>query len=233
MSAIIQKISSLTFNKRQRIHVKNCPITFICQASDKQCKYGISSKSLSKNAVKIICLLFVCALLNKAYSQCTNVCIQGVPTFSCSNCGGGGGTSTVSVNNFPAVQQISGTVTTTGGGGSSTPVDSITLGVTNGNNLSSNAKEVTANQILGALKTVTPSNYTTTTTYTYITTSGSNTIPAGMLSISVSNVGSSNASFNGSTLPPGATINIQIPNAILPSQTYDCLTSALMILYNQ
>ena len=58
-------------------------------------------------------------------------------------------------------------------------------------------------------------------------------INAGALSISVSNVGTDAAQFSGASLPSGATINISIPNAVLPKYTYNALTSSLMILDNR
>ncbi|MGZ3883560.1 MAG: hypothetical protein ACXVPD_05045 [Bacteroidia bacterium] len=92
----------------------------------------------------------------------------------------------------------------------------------------------TVSQKAGSTLTVSATgSYTGTTAYSYVTVAGTNTITAGALSVSVSNVGSDAALFNGSTLPPGATINISIPNAILPQYTYNCLTGILMVLVNR
>ncbi len=76
-------------------------------------------------------------------------------------------------------------------------------------------------------------SYTASTTYSYVTSAGTNTIASGALSVAVANVGSDNAIFNSSTIPPGAVLNIEIPNATLPSYTYNCLTSTLLILVNR
>ena len=89
---------------------------------------------------------------------------------------------------------------------------------------------------ISAVQTVTiipTGNYTATTTYSYVTVTGLNNITAGALSVSVSNVGSETALFNGTGLPAGATLNIQIPNATLPAYTYNCLTSSLLVLVNR
>jgi len=76
-------------------------------------------------------------------------------------------------------------------------------------------------------------SYTVATTYSYVTATGLNSISTGALSVAVSNVGTVDALFNGGTLPPGATVNIEIPNATLPSYTYNCLTSTLVVLVNR
>jgi hypothetical protein len=70
---------------------------------------------------------------------------------------------------------------------------------------------------------------TAAVTYSYVTSSGTNTITAGYKTISVANVGGASAQFNGTTLPAGATINLQVPSMYLPSVTYNCLTSILMV----
>jgi hypothetical protein len=85
----------------------------------------------------------------------------------------------------------------------------------------------------GTVTVAVKGNYTITTTYAYVTLAGVNSITSGALSVSVSNVGTAVAQFNGVTLPIGATVNIEIPNAVLPSYTYDCLTSALVVLVNR
>jgi len=87
--------------------------------------------------------------------------------------------------------------------------------------------------IVGTVTVAAKGNYTITTTYNYVTLAGVNSITSGALSVSVSNVGTAVAQFNGVTLPIGATVNIEIPNAVLPSYTYDCLTSALVVLVNR
>lgn len=82
--------------------------------------------------------------------------------------------------------------------------------------------------------TVSPvANYTLATTYSFVTSSGVNSITAGALSVSVGNVGESNALFNGVTIPAGQTINIMIPNSKLPAYTYNCQTSTLTVLVNR
>lgn len=71
--------------------------------------------------------------------------------------------------------------------------------------------------------------YTIASTYSYVTVAGTATITSGALSVSVANVGDNSALFNGTTLPAGSVLNFQIPNAILPQFTYNCLTSVLMV----
>jgi hypothetical protein len=86
----------------------------------------------------------------------------------------------------------------------------------------------------GSVTIATPKgSYTVATTYSFVTVSGINNILTGALSVAVSNVGTNTALFNGTGLPPGATINISIPNATLPAYTYDCLTSSLIVLVNR
>lgn len=75
--------------------------------------------------------------------------------------------------------------------------------------------------------------YTVATTYSYVTSAGVNNITTGALSISVSNVGDSNALFNGITMQAGTTINILIPNTTLPAYTYNAQTSTLSVLVNR
>lgn len=76
-------------------------------------------------------------------------------------------------------------------------------------------------------------NYTVATTYSYVTSAGVNSITSGALSVSVRNVGDSDALFNSITLPSGAGINILVPNTTLPAYTYNCQTSTLTVLVNR
>lgn len=87
--------------------------------------------------------------------------------------------------------------------------------------------------VAGTVTVSAKGNYNVATTYSFVTVSGINNITSGALSVSVANVGDNTALFDGTGLPPGAILNIEIPNATLPAYTYDCLTSSLLVLINR
>lgn len=91
----------------------------------------------------------------------------------------------------------------------------------------------TGTTVVGTVTVAAKGNYTVATSYSVVSAAATNTITTGALSVSVSNVGDNGALFNGTTLPSGTTLNIEVPNATLPQYTYNCLTSTLIILVNR
>lgn len=72
---------------------------------------------------------------------------------------------------------------------------------------------------------------TVATTYSYVTSSGTNTITTGTKLVSICNVGSDSSRFNGKKLPSGACVTLpEVIGILHPQVTYDCLNSILTVI---
>lgn len=137
-------------------------------------------------------------------------------------------------------EQSAATITVTAG---QTFVDSIALGVTEGNNQSNNAKETTLNIAVGALDNSLDSLsnidnntkiITITPTYSFITGAGNATIAAGNRFFSIANIGTNTATVSGATLPAGVTFSFPPTwNAVYGQLIYNARLSTLIIIQSK